>query len=113
MSDTTVIINEEDNCDLTVIVNDSAPHFDEINNLFNIAISLYQNKIDSAVNNLIANSALYLNPEEVAEVNLMQTLTGKWLETAEEMDTIQQSFSGGWQQVTDYIQAGVVDAGFF
>jgi hypothetical protein len=113
MSYKTVIINEEDECNVTVVVNDKAPQFDEINDLLNIAIGLYQTKIDTVVNNVIANSALYLNPEEVEEVNLMQTLTGKWMETAEEMDTIQQNFSGGWQEVTEYIQDGVVDAGFF
>jgi hypothetical protein len=113
MSYKTVIINEEDECNVTVVINDKTPQFDEINDLFNIAIGLYQTKIDNVVNNVISNSALYLNPEEVEEVNLMQTLTAKWMETAEEMDTIQQNFSGGWQDVTEYIQAGVVDAGFF
>jgi hypothetical protein len=70
-------------------------------------------KIENATNNIIANSSIYLNLEEVEEVNFIQTLTGKWIETAEEMDTIQQNFSGNWQQTTEYINQGVVDAGYF
>jgi hypothetical protein len=29
------------------------------------------------------------------------------------MDTLQQGFSAGWQQTTEFIQGGIVDAGYF
>ena len=43
----------------------------------------------------------------------IQPLTAKWVETAQEMDTLQIAPTGHWQDVYEYIDRGVVDAGFF
>ena len=45
--------------------------------------------------------------------NYVQPLTAKWIETAQEMDTLQVAPTGHWQDVYEYIDRGVVDAGFF
>ena len=131
MSYKTVIINEEDACNVTVVVNDRLPQFDEINDLFNIAIGLYQTKIDNVENNVISNSSAYLNLDQTLQLTVLQNLSSKWIETADEMDTIIQpltsklietgiemdtlqiSNTGNWQDVYEYVEKGVVDGGFF
>jgi len=44
---------------------------------------------------------------------VMQPLSAKWQETAVEMDTLQIAPTGHWQDVYEYIDRGVVDAGYF
>ncbi|MEN9445622.1 MAG: hypothetical protein RL728_134 [Bacteroidota bacterium] len=109
---TTIIIEEQPTNNINVIVNDALPTFHLINSYINNLSSNLQ-KFELASNNIISNSAAYLNIEEVNEVNFIQSLTGNWQETFEEMNTIQQQFSANWQNTTEIYNDPIVDGGFF
>jgi hypothetical protein len=106
-----IIVNSEIS-NISIIIDDKITNLLPYRNLLNNLEKNYK-KIDDATNNIISNSSTYLNLEEVDEVNFIQTLTGKLIETVEEMDTLQQDFTANWQNVSNYIAEGVIDAGYF
>lgn len=46
-------------------------------------------------------------------INLLYSLSSKAIETAEEMDTLQESLSSAWQETYEVVNTGIVDGGFF
>jgi hypothetical protein len=44
---------------------------------------------------------------------LQDSVTAKWNETAFEMDTLQVAATGNWQGTYEYIDRGIIDAGYF
>jgi hypothetical protein len=106
-----IVVNNQTS-EISIIIDDTTTNLLSYRDLLKNLEKNY-NKIEQATNNIIANSSAYLNLEEVQEVNFIQTLTGKFIETVNEMDTIQQNFSANWQETAEYINLGVVDAGYF
>ena len=95
MSDCTIVINEEYN-PITVVI-DEGPTIPVLSEFLSVF------------------TALTAKWQETAEEmdTIIQPLTAKWQETAEEMDTLQIAPTGHWQGVYEYIDRGVVDAGYF
>ena len=50
--------------------------------------------------------------ETTGEVNLIQTLTGSWVATEQETN-IFQGLSADWEKAADFVNDGIVDAGYF
>jgi hypothetical protein len=110
--DNDVIVDISQNDNITVVIDTEGPNLYPISDLIENLLKNY-NKINNAADNLIANSAIYLNPVEVQELSVVKTLTGTWEETKEEMNTIQYNLSAAWQNTTDFINTKIFDAGFF
>lgn len=110
--DNDVIVDISQNDNITVVIDTEGPNLYPISDLIENLLKNY-NKINNAADNLIANSAIYLNPVEVQQLSLLQTLTGTWEETKEEMNTVQYNLSSTWQNTTEIVNAGVFDAGYF
>ena len=98
--------------DIDVIIDLSGGEFYSFLNLLQKLSSNYQ-RFEEAVTNIYINSSIYLNPQEVEQLALIQTLSAGWQETYTEVNTIQQDFSANWQQNVEYVNSGVIDAGFF
>jgi hypothetical protein len=109
---TTIVIENPPQNNISVIVNDALAPFHVINSFIN-RLSSNLEKYESVSTNVISNSTNYLNLEEVNELNIIQTLTSNWVETYDEVNTIQNNLSSEWQDTTDWYQAGIIDAGFF
>ena len=107
---TTVIVENTPSSNINVIVNDAVHPFHIINSYIR-TLSSNLMKYENVSSNIISNSSAYLNLEEVAEVNFIQTLTGNFLETYNEMN-LMQPLTADWENVTNYIQSGIIDAGF-
>jgi hypothetical protein len=90
-------------------------------NMGNISVIVDDSSVNlNAYYQLLNNINSYILPltakwQETADEmdNYVQPLTAKWIETAQEMDTLQVAPTGHWQDVYEYIDRGVVDAGFF
>lgn len=107
---TTIVVENPPQNNISVIVNDALAPFHVINSFIN-RLSSNLEKYESVSTNVISNSTNYLNLEEVNEVNFIQTLTADFLETFNEVNLI-QPLTSNWQNVTEYIQRGTIDAGF-
>lgn len=110
--DDNVIIDVNQNDNITVVIDTEGPNLYPISELIENLLKNY-NKINNAADNLIANSAIYLNPNEIQQLNLIQTLTGTWEETKQEMNTVQVNLSSTWQNTTEFVNTGIFDAGYF
>jgi hypothetical protein len=111
MNNTEIIINKTTD-NISVIIDNDGPNLYPISGLINNLLNNY-NKIESAATTVVNNSAAWFNYEEIEEVNILQSLSSNWVETYDEMNSLQDNLSGSWQQTTDYINAGIIDAGFF
>jgi hypothetical protein len=107
MSNTIIINKTTDN--LSVIIDTEGPNLYSASGIINTLLDSY-NSIESTVQ---SNSSAWFNYEEIDEVNTLQSLSSTWIETYEEMNSLQDNLSGSWQQTTDYIKKGIIDAGFF
>lgn len=107
-----IIIDEEEAENITVVIDTEGPNLYPISGLIENLLKNYD-KINDAADNLRSNSAIYLNPNEVQQLSLLQTLTGTWEETKEEMNTVQYNLSSTWQNTTEFVNTGVFDAGYF
>jgi len=108
----------------------------DVNTIYPVANFIKQlssnfDKFMNVSNNVISNSSSYLNLNQELQLMVLQNLSSKWIETADEMDTIIQpltsklietgiemdtlqiSNTGNWQDVYEYVEKGVVDGGFF
>jgi len=124
---TIVSVNTEE---ITVIIDNNLPNLSPIANIINKLISNYD-KFDMISNNVISNSSLYLNLNEIQdlkalkpltanwqetyeEMNLIQPLSSNWQETFIEVNTIQNTLSSDWQKSFEYINNGItIDGGLF
>jgi hypothetical protein len=109
--DNNIIVETSNNDNITVVIDTEGPNLYPVSQLIENLLKNYD-KINDAANNIIANSSVYLNPDEVEKLNYVQSLTSFWQETTQEMDTVQTALSSTWQETTNYINTGVLDAGF-
>jgi hypothetical protein len=110
-NDTDVIINTTTE-NISVIIDTESPNLSPISDLINNLLNNYS-KLDSVATSVINNSAAWFNYEEIEEVNIFQSLSSTWVETNNEMNTLQNELSGFWQQTAEAAQLGIIDAGFF
>lgn len=110
--DTTIIVNNPPQNKISVIINDTSDPLKLLNTYIS-RLSSNLEKYELVSTNVISNSTTYLNLQEVEEVNFMQSLTSQWDETYHEVNTIQNQLSTSWQQTSEYISDGIIDAGFF
>ena len=87
MSDTIIVNNNIS--DISVIIDTTGPNLN------------YISKTNNVINILKENLSLF------------QSISGSLIETVDEVDTVQNYLSSGWQKTTEYIAAGVSDGGFF
>ena len=111
MSDFNIIINDvitDSNISINdtvetvqVLIDDTSPNLNEFYNFIN--------NFSTGLTTLTAKW------QETADEmdNYVQPLTAKWIETSVEMDTLQEAPTGNWQDVYEYIETGVIDAGYF
>jgi hypothetical protein len=110
MSDYNITIDQTTE-NVKVIIDDKNPNLGAYYALLHNINSNYNN-ISNVTNNVMALSSKWV--ETALEMDTLQeATTAKWIETATEMDTMQIAFSGGWQDTTEYINKGVIDMGFF
>lgn len=96
---------------ITVVVDSTNPNITPLSQLLNNLANSYQYFSQSTT---VINSYSGKFIETAEEMDqYIQPLTGKWIETGSEMDTLQIGPTANWQGVYEYIEAGVVDAGFF
>jgi hypothetical protein len=124
----TVIVNNDNTSEITVIVNTEGPSLDYINNTNN-TINLFKNEINEKFNSfLILQNISGALIETINEVDTVQNyLSGKWnessavfqnisgalIETINEVDTVQNYLSSKWQESSNFLEIGIVDGGFF
>lgn len=96
---------------ITVVVDSINPNITPLSQLLNNLSNSYQN-FSQTTNVFNSYSGKFIETADEMD-NYIQPLTGKWIETAGEMDTLQIAPTANWQGVYEYIEAGVVDAGFF
>ena len=106
MSDCTITIDDEI-LNTEVIIDDSTANLNAFYLLLNNI-----NTISNNYTNLVSLTSKFIETAEEMD-NFVQPLTAKWIETATEMDTLQEAPTGHWQGVYEYIQNGVIDAGYF
>jgi len=87
MSDTIIVNNNIS--DISVIIDTTGPNLN------------YISKTNNVINILKENLSLF------------QSISGSLIETVDEVDTVQNYLSSGWQKTTEYIAAGIADGGFF
>lgn len=90
-----------------VFIDDSTPNL----NAFYTLINKFSSSIES-LNYIESLTAKWIETADEMDT-YVQPLTSKWIETAIEMDTLQEAPTGNWQGVYEYIEKGVIDAGFF
>jgi hypothetical protein len=96
---------------ISVIIDDKSPNLGFYYAILSNLSSNYSN-ISNATNNMMILSGKWI--ETALEMDTLQdATTAKWIETALELDTLQIGFSGGWQETTEYINKGIIDAGYF
>ena len=71
---TIVSVNTEE---ITVIIDNNLPNLSPIVNIINKLISNYD-KFDMISNNVIPNSSLYLNLNEIQDLKALNPLTANW-----------------------------------
>lgn len=93
----------------------------DVNNIYPIATFIKQlssnfEKFMDVSNNVIYNSATYLNLDQEVKLNVLEGLSSKWIETAQEMDTLQDDLSSNWEstflEVSSH-SSHVIDGGLF
>jgi hypothetical protein len=87
MSDTIIVNNNIS--DISVIIDTTGPNLN------------YISKTNNVINILKENLSLF------------QSISGSLIETVDEVDTVQNYLSSGWQKTTEYIATGIADGGFF
>jgi hypothetical protein len=109
-----LIVNESETVN-EVVINDTISNtqiiIDDVNPNLNAIYTVLSSFQNSYTNLLLLTSKWQETAEEMD--NYIQPLTAKAVETAYEMDTLQIAATGNWQGVYEYIDRGVVDAGFF
>lgn len=124
----TVIVNNDNNSEITVIINTDGPTLDYINNTNN-TINLFKNEMNEKLNSfLVLQNISGALIETINEVDTVQNyLTGKWnessaafqnlsgtlIETINEVDTVQYYLSSKWQESVNFVDVGIVDGGYF
>lgn len=84
-----------------------------------VNVNLSETTINVDVNNTVNDINIIIDDSSpnVAELyttlNLLRTLSSKFVETSVEMDTLQDTLSAGWEETYQFIDTGIVDAGFF
>lgn len=126
-----IVINKSNGLN-DIVVNINPPSDLKTNSLINFVNLISSNflKFNNASENIISNSSLYLNLNEVNKLNTITPLTAKWQETAFEVDTmqdsltanwdetyydvnfIQSSLSANWQNTYEIVKSGIIDGGF-
>jgi hypothetical protein len=91
MSDS-IIISGDNKSDITVIVDTQGPSFNYINNIVQLKNELQ---------------------ETIDKYTIIQTISTALIETIEEVDTVQNVLSSGWQKTAEVFKLGVADGGFF
>jgi hypothetical protein len=91
MSDN-IIISGVNKSEITVLVDTQGPSFNYLNNFLQLKNEL-QEKID--------------------KYTIFQTISTSLIETIQEVDTVQNSLSSGWQKTAEGFKLGVADGGFF
>lgn len=110
--DNEIILNNIPQNKISVIINDTSEPLRLLNSYIN-KLSSNLEKYESVSTNVITNSTTYLNVKEIEQINIIQTLTSQWDETYHEVNTIQNELTANWQENTEYVLNGVLDAGFF
>ena len=109
-----LIVNESETVN-EVVINDTISNtqiiIDGVSPNLNPIYSLLSSFQNSYTNLLLLTSKWQETAEEMD--NYIQPLTGKVIETIYEMDTLQVATTGNWQETYEYINRGVVHAGFF
>jgi hypothetical protein len=108
--DCVVIVDNLSGYDINLNIEQSDYGYRFIN--FMNTVSSYLPKIKDVSDNLIYNSSLYLNLEEINKLNFITPLTSKWQETTIEVDTIQNSLSTNWQNAYIKVDSGIIDGGY-
>jgi uncharacterized phage infection (PIP) family protein YhgE len=111
-NNTTIIVNNLPKNKTSIIINDTSEPLKLLNSYIS-KLSSNLEKYESVSTNVITNSSTYLNLKEVEEVNFIQTLTSQWDETYNEVNTIQNELTATWQENSEYVLNGIIDAGFF
>jgi wyosine [tRNA(Phe)-imidazoG37] synthetase (radical SAM superfamily) len=110
--DTTIIVNNLPENKTSIIINDTSEPLKLLNSYIS-KLSSNLEKYESVSTNVITNSTTYLNVKEIEQINIIQTLTSQWDETYHEVNTMQNELTANWQENTEYVLNGVLDAGFF
>lgn len=93
-----------------IIIDDGSLKLNEFTTLITYLTALQQS--NNAYTQLLALTGKW--QETAYEMDTyVQPLTSKTIETIEEMDTIQNSATGNWQETYEYIDKGIIDAGYF
>ncbi len=111
-NDTTIIVNNLPENKTSIIINDTSEPLKLLNSYIS-KLSSNLEKYESVSTNVITNSTTYLNVKEIEQINIIQTLTSQWDETYHEVNTMQNELTANWQENTEYVLNGVLDAGFF
>jgi hypothetical protein len=106
-----IIVNENIS-EVSIIIDNQGPNLSPFSELLK-KLNLNYDKFENAANNIHANSAAYLNLDEINQLTVIQSASSSWQETYQEVDTIQQNLSSGWQNNTVFIDTGIIDAGYF
>ena len=78
---------------ITVVVDSISPNITPLSQLLNNLANSYQSFSESTT--------------------IVNSFSGFLIETGGEMDTLQIGPTANWQGVYEYVEAGIVDAGFF
>ncbi len=114
MCESSIIINQP--IKQTTVIIDT-----DVNTIYPVANFIKQlssnfEKFLNVSNNVISNSSAYLNLDQEVKLNVLEGLSSKWIETAQEMDTLQDNLSSNWEST--YLEVSshsshVIDGGLF